>query len=630
LGSGQSPGSAAKNGKHERATYLALVYGLLEAGRSGVLEVKARHHWRRVYLLGGTPIWFESSLESESLGQSLVVAGLVAKGQVEWLASKLSAGEDLADVLVLSGAITADGIEAHMQAQVERGYAAALSWATGKWTFQPSDALDPRSIDPALLVEVSPLRALWHGVQQQVEMDQVLEFVSDPDAGVLTPDERFPEAFVGLEVDEPFQELPGHIGDATTVEELFRKIPDRTGNLMKLLWMLEIVGLVRRDGRTSSAAVAGIHRWVAERDDSDERISFVDEPAPSSTEIPAVEQAETSNSHLRERVWSREPTSTDSVPRSTSSITSSNRWSAMESSLLPGHPGENSVPPGEITGSRWSTPAPAPEEPRRSASEIAELLRTAYTHRMGKDYYAFLGVDSSASLKEIRRAYKRLAKHWKAAATTDGLPDDALTMARELSTAARRVWQTMSDQTLRQAYNRRLTQGSAPLVAKGKSSRKPPRPPASGGRKPAPGGAGKTEVWQESFAAARKLMEDGDFEHARLALEKARRENPSSPDVLAELGWCMWMLRGFTPESAEAAEEFLRLATAFDARHLRSLECLARIGVKVGDSEAAQARLRLLLKVAPDHAWARRELGKAPAGDDDGGKRRFWRKNKKG
>jgi curved DNA-binding protein CbpA len=642
LGSGKSPG-AAKNGNHERATYLALVYGLLQASRSGILEVKARHHWRRVFLLGGSPIWFESSLESESLGQTLVAAGLVAKGQVEWLTSKLSPGEDLRDALVMSGSITAEGLEAHLQSQIERGYAAPLSWARGKWTFDPCDALDSASIDPALIGDVAPLRALWQGVQQQVEMDQVLEFVSDPGAGVLTPSQGFEQAFPGLEVDEPFGELPGCIGDATTVEELFRKIPDRSGNLMKLLWLLEVVGLVRREGRSSPDVLALIDGWVGERHGGDERISFVDEAPPEPPPpppSPAPPRAGASGaSKMQERAWSRESLAGDSgAYSSTSSVTTGNSWSAMESSLLPGHPGENSIPPGEITSSRWSTPpAQAEPEPRRSPGEIAELLRTAHGHRMGKDYYAFLGVESSASLKEIRRAYKRLAKHWKAAATTDGLPEEALGMARDLSTAARRVWQTMSDQTLRQAYNRRLAQGSAPLVQG--ASRKP-SPAAREAARKAPrrrsaATRGNSEAWEEAYDQARKLMEDGDFDRALTSLERARRENPSSPDVLAELGWCTWMIRGFTPDSAEAAEEFLRLATAFDARHLRSLECLARIASKLGDTDATQARLRLLLKVSPDHAWARRELGKSPAGDDGddqatGGRLRFWRKNKKG
>ena len=588
---------------------MALIYGLYSAGRSGVLRVESGHHWREVFLVGGVPAWYHSSLESETLSQSLVASGAIAQGQMKWITSKLAPDEELSEVLVVTGNLSPADLESHTQAQIERGYTGALSWAHGTWSFQARDGLDASTIDPALLGDVSPLKCLWHGVQQQLEMDQILSVVSDPEAGVVSPCADLAEVFPRLEVEEPFADLPGAIGEASSVEELFRKIPDRSGNLVKLLWLMEHIGLVRRAGRPDAGPLRDIQAWVDERvDDEDIELDLSEDLEPDDASEPPAPPAEAPPP--------------PAPPRSLSPS-----WSAMESSLLPGHPAETTG--GAQALGREKKDAGAP----RSGDEISELLITAHRHRMGKDYYAFLGVDSSASLKEIRKAYKRLARHWKAAANTDGLSEEATEIARDLSTAARRVWQTMSDQTLRQAYNRRLAQGSAPLV---KSSRKQTRGTSTLSMSTRPSVTTKsTSVppWEKHFSQAKMLMENAQFDRALGQLERARRDNPSSADVLAELGWCTWMTRGFTPESGEAAEEFLRLAATFEPRHVKALEYLARIAVKVGDPQTARSRVQMLLRVVPDHAWAQRATSKTVVADDDepqggsGGSRlRFWKK----
>lgn len=605
----ENTSTARRSGSHDRATYLALIYGLFGAGRSGVLRVESGHHWREVFLVGGVPAWYHSSLESETLSHTLVASGLIAQGQMKWITSKLAPDEDLSDVLVVSGSIAAEDLAAHTRAQLARGYTGALSWEQGTWTYDARDGLDPAIVDPALRGDVTPLKAIWQGVQQQLEMDQILAFVSDPDAGVVSPGENLAEVFPGLEVDEPFLDLPAAIGEASSVDELFRKIPDRSGNLAKLLWLMEVLGLVDRAERTVPGPLQEIRSWIHQRVEEEElELDLSEELEPDDEPQPAPRQSASFDE--------------ESVPELPTRNVS---WSAMESSLLPGHPAETTQGAEALGQPKRAT------ETQRSGDEIAELLATAHKHRMGKDYYAFLGVDPDASLKEIRKAYKRLARHWKAAATAEGLPSEAVDIARDLSTAARRVWQTMSDQTLRQAYNRRLAQGSAPLV---RSSTRSARSASAHATTLQSSTLRSRTIppWEGHFRQAQQLMENADFDRAKRLLERARRDNPSSADVLAGLGWCTWMTRGFTPESGEAAEEYLRLAATFDPHHVKALEYLARIAVKVGDRDTAKSRVQMLLRVVPDHAWALRASAKV-AGDEEegpggsGGSRlRFWKK----
>jgi Flp pilus assembly protein TadD len=103
-------------------------------------------------------------------------------------------------------------------------------------------------------------------------------------------------------------------------------------------------------------------------------------------------------------------------------------------------------------------------------------------------------------------------------------------------------------------------------------------------------------------------MDAGDWTQAWPILQKCRLDNPSSAEVMADLGWTAWHVRGRSGDAGESAEDYLRLALTFEPRHLRALEYLARIGLRRGEPEVARKRLQQYLSVQPDAAWARRAL----------------------
>ena len=127
-------------------------------------------------------------------------------------------------------------------------------------------------------------------------------------------------------------------------------------------------------------------------------------------------------------------------------------------------------------------------------------------------------------------------------------------------------------------------------------------------------------------------MSNGDHERARKLLERARRDSPSSPDILADLGWCTWMVQGRTTGDASESEEFLRLAVAFDPRHASALEFLARIAVERGDTDDARQRVKALLRVVPSSGWGNQTLQSLGSASDadagSSGRLRFWKKKR--
>ena len=73
--------------------------------------------------------------------------------------------------------------------------------------------------------------------------------VTDSGLGDLVASDRLRELLPSMDVEAPLSFLAEAVGDGISVEELFKQIPDRSGNLLKLVWMLERGGLLGRDDR---------------------------------------------------------------------------------------------------------------------------------------------------------------------------------------------------------------------------------------------------------------------------------------------------------------------------------------------------------------------------------------------
>lgn len=130
-------------------------------------------------------------------------------------------------------------------------------------------------------------------------------------------------------------------------------------------------------------------------------------------------------------------------------------------------------------------------------------------------------------------------------------------------------------------------------------------------------------------------MARGSWSAAAQILERLRRDSPSSPDVLAELGWASWKATGKATGGDDDPEAFVALALTFEPHHLRALEHYARIAFERADQEALQDRLDRLLAVDKRNAWALEVLASdavstAVGRKSTGGGLRFWRRRSDG
>ena len=196
----------ASVGKHDRATWVALLCAVLRDGRSGSLQVRFARSWRRFDIVLGILVDYRSDRDDDPIAQTL--ADAAPERRVDHLCEAV---------------------------------AQSLEWATGEWRFIPAPAIDPESIDPGLLPEPVTLGGLWSGVKQHLAMDEAMPVVTSVEVFERAAD--FEEWFPLLGAEAPLDELPAALADGCGMDELYRRLPDRSGNLVKLLWLIHQAAL---------------------------------------------------------------------------------------------------------------------------------------------------------------------------------------------------------------------------------------------------------------------------------------------------------------------------------------------------------------------------------------------------
>lgn len=529
-------------GKHDRETFVRVFFSLFRNRRNGVLEITFGKKSRALYFLGGEPFAFRSDLPEDDLGRTLANAGLIPEKQVNWIREKLGQGEALEQAIVMSGALTAAQITEHKQNRMQTNVGSPLLWGSGDWVFHPHPGIRVANIDPALRPSTSAIAALWSAVGQHVSMDAVFPHVTDNKAGMVALDPLCPALFPSLGIEADFHGLIEAVGNGSSVEDIFRQIPDSTGNLVKLLWFLEAAGLLHREGRPQDLSF----------DQHIDAAYQAPQPAP--------------------------------VKKSTGAT--------------PPKPGAAAAP------AEAAKPDEGGERKRRPPL-TDDQLRSAHRKRLGRDFYAFLSLPPTAPKQAIDRKCKGLARRWRIPGKQRALPPDVQEKVDDLLAGVQLVWRTLTEDNHRAEYDKRMQQGRAPKVGDLRTASAAP----SGS--PATAAEPKGPEISDELAEARALMAQNKFKEALSRLKKARVDDPSSPDIMADLGWATWKLQGTKNGDAE---EFLRLALTFDNNNLLGLEYLAKVLVEQGDLETAKVLIQRLAKLAPDSTWAKKALANLNAG----------------
>ena len=309
--------------------------------------------------------------------------------------------------------------------------------------------------------------------------DEVLPAVTDAKKGRLSMQEGATDVLESLGLSEAFSQLGEAIGDGASVEDVFRTIPDNTGGLFKLIWMLENGGaLIRENGSSESTIAEALKKSVHTL----EQEGSTPEPVDAST----ARSSESASSSSRKKTAS-DPVGMD-----------------LNEEIAAAH--------AERMGQDfYSFLGISPASPRKDVDKACKGLAQKWR---AADSSAGLTAESRKILKDLLAGVQLV---WR-----------TLTDPKHKREYDRRL-----DMGRAPKVEIRVSRGSAklpPKTSKMSSSKRKAEP------NPPVGSQGPGEK-------GRELINKGQFKEAANILEAARVENPSDPSILADLGWARWKAR---------------------------------------------------------------------------------------
>jgi hypothetical protein len=518
---------------------------------TGVFEVSSQGRWRRIHLRCGEAVWAETSERKDLTGEDLVVEAI----------------------------------------------ASPLAWEPSHLVFEERRTLSIDATHAAVSDPVLVRRALWEGVKQHIDLNDVLPSVIDPAAGPMRPTMGLWSALEELAVGAPYEELPNALGSGATVDEMFTRIPDRSGILLKLLWMLERAELIERPSAAKPRLKPDPRGRIpqeppAAQEGPADRLPPEDPPT-SAIETPIV--TDTMSMHEEVEAADRRDFSWWAAGKSGDGETPQKLQMKPAAATNPA----NSRPVARRNTAASSGPPVGKASPR----EIEQVIGNNHRKRMGRDYYTFLGLPKKAPTRHVERSCRQLLRRWNIFSRRADVKPQATQQIEELLASLQLVYRTLGQPDRKEEYDRRVDRGTPPIVGAIRAASKSTLESAAAAAQTRSGAS------SSDILAAMRAMEAKTWDRALSILHQLRMQNPSDPDVLAELGWCAHMQGS---SSSDASEEYLLLAVTFDSEHPKANEYLARMAIERKEFETARRRLTKLTHLDPQNRWARRALRKLP------------------
>jgi hypothetical protein len=233
-----------------------LLRSLLRSGETGLLSFRRGELTKTLSMRGGQIVYAASNNVDERLGESLLVRGQITARQYFEASRLIRPNRRLGAVLVELGAIQAEELVPAVEAQVKEIVLELFGWPDGQYEFaikEPPDTLVSLSISTENLILEGMRRSSW---------SQVIRGLGDVDT-VLAPTGNT-DVLYKLDLSDEEQEVLSHVNGHSSVEQICEVSYLSHFETCRILWALQVLGVVRRAGAGDEPAVEG--RQALERE----------------------------------------------------------------------------------------------------------------------------------------------------------------------------------------------------------------------------------------------------------------------------------------------------------------------------------------------------------------------------
>jgi len=236
-------------GDIETTSVPELVRSILSSGETGVLSVRNGDSLKQIFVLSGRVAYAASNNPDERMGEILLARGKIGVRAFVEASKRIRPGLKLGAILVELGAIESEELIPAVEMHVKSILMDLFTWVKGEYTFVIKD-LEHDNV-PALNMSTENL--ILEGIRNTRSWRQVIRALGDIESVYVPTGSN--EAHFRLELSEEEQEILGHVNGRTTVERICDMSYLTNFETCRILWALQVLGVIRRGGAGETAAI---------------------------------------------------------------------------------------------------------------------------------------------------------------------------------------------------------------------------------------------------------------------------------------------------------------------------------------------------------------------------------------
>jgi curved DNA-binding protein CbpA len=559
---------------------------------SGALLLRRNTVKKIVYFRDGLAQSVKSNLLSECLGRVMIREKMISEPECESSLKRAKEGGRMqGTVLIEMGCISPHNLQYALQLQLQTKIFDAFSWDSGEYQFNPKVAAPPETVPLGL----TPAQTIYEGIKRAYDQQRLRAVLGDIDGKFVhaSSEPLYALQDAGLAEDEQqlLEQADGH-KKVSTLRALDVLPPFETDRLLFAMMCAQMIEL--RDQPTEGKTRASLALLAAAA--ASPRAGAKPPPLPPARSSPPPLP-------VRDAILG----SPSGKPATTRGPSLPLPWDDVKTADQPAHRVRESIPP----------PVPSPTPPRgkrkserpvmaRSGSLLPELSSVTSAGKLtgeegvmrerlvGKvaamrklDYFEILGLPTSASREEVKRAYFALAKEYHPDKHFGSSSAEVRQLAQQIYDLISSAHDTLTDPMERERYVRELAQGMKREIGDE---------------------VGKILAAEGKFQKGEELMRQRNYEGAYNFFKEAIALYPDEGEFHAWLGWSQFQLdpknAGQVGNALASIEHAIELNPKVDKSYLFA----GYIQKAIGRPDKAEKNFEKAIQANPDCTEALREL----------------------
>jgi hypothetical protein len=235
-----------------------LLRSLVSSGETGVLTLRNGDVTKSIYIRGGRVLYAASTNVDERLGENLLLRGRITARQYVEASKMIRPGRRLGAILIEMAALDPEELIPAVEHQVKEILLELFTWTHGSYELVIKD-VDPESV---ITLNVATENLLLDGVRRVRSWSQLMRGLGD--IGTVLARTGNPDPKLELSTEE--QEVLAQVNGRSTVEQICDVSYLSHFETCRILWALQVLGIVARRGQSDAAAEEGAREREEELD----------------------------------------------------------------------------------------------------------------------------------------------------------------------------------------------------------------------------------------------------------------------------------------------------------------------------------------------------------------------------